>query len=449
MHGAGRLQRSTLAAFALPAVMQGFVAQPIYLLLQGVYAKHTTLALAALGTAVLVVRVFDAVIDPLIGWLSDRWYARSGSRKPWLLAGAAVSLLGLWQLYRPAADVSLPGFTTWYMTAFLGWTMIEVPYRAWSLDLRTDYAERARIQTWLGFAGMAGTVCFFLTPYLSHVAGITATSEVDFATLGVAALLLAVLLPFASLVAVTRVGDGERRAVTTSDNWHALARSIVGNRPLLYFLLCYSVIGLTGGVAQGCLFLYLDAYLGLGSSVAAIFLLALPLGLAATPLWGWACARFQKHRTWAVALALMGLAYLTLSWVRPGSASVWLVSAIFGAIFFCYAAIGVAAPAILGDIVDYGRVRFGYDRAGLYFAVYTMIVKAVAGLGVALGLYLLEHFGFVAGVAAQSATGKFGVHFTISYLPALGLVTMAAMLWRFPLDRRRHAELQSRQEEFA
>ena len=76
---ASRLPLGTILLFALPALLVGFMHGPEQQI-QGIYAKYAGLALAALAMATLLTRAFDAVTYPLIGYLSDLTYARTGTR---------------------------------------------------------------------------------------------------------------------------------------------------------------------------------------------------------------------------------------------------------------------------------------------------------------------------------------------------------------------------------
>src|SRR5512145_807209 len=96
----GALKRSILSAFTLPTlvlfVMHGPEGQ-----IQSIYAKHAGVALTALAAAMLLSKMFDAITYPLIGYLSDKTYARRGTRKDWVVVGCLVSVLGVWKLMSP------------------------------------------------------------------------------------------------------------------------------------------------------------------------------------------------------------------------------------------------------------------------------------------------------------------------------------------------------------
>ena len=103
----------------------------------------------------------------------------------------------------------------------------------------------------------------------------------------------------------------------------------------------------------------------------------------------------------------------------------------------------VAFPAMMGDIADYGRVKFGHDRTGTYFAFFTMAQKAIGGVGVSLGLFVAAWFGFDATVLEQSADGIFGMKLSMAYVPALAALITVPAIWLFPINKARQEELQA------
>lgn len=430
-----QLSRGLLLTFALPAIMQGFTHTAAGQVLPGIYAKHFGLSLSALGVAVLICKIFDAVTDPIIGVWSDATRRRSGSRKGWVLCGALITAVALWFLLRPPQDVTIVYFTALYLAVYAGWTITEIPYRAWSLELTGDYAGRTRIAVWLLVMALTGAILVFLVPMASQQLGLAPTQEITPKTLAVCALLIAFGLPLFALGAVLRVPDGEYSVEPQRESWSNLLRSVVRNRPLLYLNGVFLLQSLAAGMTNGVAFLYIDVHMGLGDKVAVLLLITVPVAVCAAPLWGWLCNRYEKHRTWAVAMAGGALMSALMGLVPPSDAAFAPLAALMLLNFFFGAASGVAMPSLLGDVVDYGRLTFGRDRAGVYFSFYTLIQKAVTGAGMGLGLVLLDIFGFQAGGGEQTAAGTFGIRFAFAFLPGAIALVAVPFLLRFPIDR--------------
>ena len=164
--------RSTLAAYAAPAVPLAVLGLPLYVYVPAWYGEQLGLALA--GTLLLLARVSDVLTDPLVGALGDRLRLGLGARRALMLAGTTLLLLAVEALFRPALPVSGGWLLFASVIAYLGWTLVQLPYAAWGAELSPDYHERSRITSareagmivgtvrarrWTGWPGCSGGCC--------------------------------------------------------------------------------------------------------------------------------------------------------------------------------------------------------------------------------------------------------------------------------------------------
>ena len=103
----------------------------------------------------------------------------------------------------------------------------------------------------------------------------------------------------------------------------------------------------------------------------------------------------------------------------------------------------VVVYTMSADIVDYGRLHTGQDHGGLYGSMFAFLQKSVIGVASALGLALVAAFGFDATADVQTTTAAIGITFAFAVLPALGLFGAAAIIWNYPLNKRRVGEIQA------
>lgn len=439
---AGPIPNRTLILFVLPTLMIGFMHGPEGAV-QGIYAKYGGLALTALAAAFLLTRVFDAVTYPLIGYWSDRSFARTGSRRAWILGGAAISVVGMWFLYRPPPGVSIYYYGVWSAVTYLGWKMSEIPYLAWSYGLSRDYAQRARIQTWRMMASLFGNILFFSMPFLAKGLGMSETTDVNLGTLGITAMVCAAFLPVTFLLAVAYVPGGEaglpsateQRGLTVMQTLGAMRR----NGALLRLLAAFAPMSFCSGMASGVSFLFIDAYLKQGEIFAAVSVLALLLTFLGIPLWGSLAMRFERHKVWAVSLVTCALAYSGLALTPPAWAGPALF-VLYPLATLCIVGV-IVALTMVGDIVDYGRLQTGEDLAGTYAAAIAFLQKSVQSVSAAAGLALVGWFGFDPAAALQSESGALGIRLVAVVIPALGMGCAAAIIWSFPLTREKMAEI--------
>ena len=102
-----------------------------------------------------------------------------------------------------------------------------------------------------------------------------------------------------------------------------------------------------------------------------------------------------------------------------------------------FAIFPVAAPAVLADVIDYARLRYGADYGGSYFAIYNVFYKSLANVGAAAALGAIGIAGFDAQAATQLQAGTTVLLLVFCGIPALLLAAAAPFIWRFPIDARR------------
>ncbi|MDB4309257.1 MFS transporter, partial [Porticoccaceae bacterium] len=128
--------------YALPVLGTIFLFGPIAIV-QGIYAKYFGLSLAVIASLVLATRLLDALTDPLIGYLSDRAQAHTGTRKVFIAIGAVLFLVSAYYLFVPVDPASINKDTTvsgtYFFIAFfffyLGLTLFDIPHLSWGAEL--------------------------------------------------------------------------------------------------------------------------------------------------------------------------------------------------------------------------------------------------------------------------------------------------------------------------
>jgi len=140
-----QLSLGQVAMYPLPYIMVGVFFTPIHTALPGIYAKHFGLGLSVIATAMFVGRLFDAVTDPLIGYASDAYHARTGTRKPFVVIGGLFFVLCTYFLCVPPENVSAAYFTGWLFVFYLAFTMFEIPHMTWGGELTSNATEKNKV----------------------------------------------------------------------------------------------------------------------------------------------------------------------------------------------------------------------------------------------------------------------------------------------------------------
>ena len=150
----GKLRMALYGLVNLPTSIVGL---PISLYIPAFYSQNLGLSLAAVGALIALSRISDVVTDPLIGVASDKLRSRFGRRKPWMVLGMPLKVLSLWMLFVPDSEFAVnlwhalggENITNlylfiWISLLYLGFTIVDLPYRAWGAELSPDYDERSR-----------------------------------------------------------------------------------------------------------------------------------------------------------------------------------------------------------------------------------------------------------------------------------------------------------------
>ncbi len=448
MGAAARLSRSTLAFYAFPAFALAMPTIPVYVYLPTYYADTVGLGLSATGAALLAARLLDVVTDPMVGVLSDRWRSRWGRRRPWILVGALLAALGLLQLFQPETGVGPSYLLIWAMVLYVGWTLVAVPYTAWGAELSDDYHERSRITGGREAAMIIGILAAGAVPAL--VAGVGGSEEEGLAAVAWLAILIgaptiALLLwrvPEPNIAADDGAGKRPAGAVASNGSrWHAIME-IPANRPFLRLLSAWFVNGLANGFPAVLFPLYLQHVLAAGpvarGGLIMVYFLA---GVAAIPLWLWLSRRQGKHKAWCIAMAVACAAFVWVPLLGPGDIALFVVICIVTGM-----ALGAdlaLPPAMQADVVDLDVLRTGRQRAGVFFALWSMATKLALACAVGIAFPLLDLFGFdPGGINAEHTLLALAMIYAL--FPTLLKVGAIALIWRHPLDARRQGIIRRR-----
>ena len=426
------LPTGALVAYSLPLFALHFSVAPIMSILQGIYAKHYGLELTAIAFVLIIARVFDGVTDPLIGYFSDRTRAR----KPFALVGGGLFVISAYFLFSPPESVSVGYFLFWYLAFFLSLTLFEIPHLSWGAELAPGYEERSRLYTTRGFFLIAGQTAFYALPYVPILPGNEFTPE----TLRLAVFMSAILTVVSLYWMARAVPDkmAQHRMERPRENIRYVLRAIYKNNPLLIFVAAQSLSGFGMGMWVGLLFIYLDTYLQLGEGAAAFFLIGNLFSLASLAFWLGFANRVGKARAWAASTVSFLVLIAAMGVLEPG-VGFWIPLFIMCAFYFANGCMHVVAPSILADTVDYGKLKFGGDRAGTYFAFFALLGKVNAGVGAGAALAIAGLYEYDPTLLQNTAEAVFGLKLAFVVAPLFFMAASLIFILMTPITRERHA----------
>ncbi len=393
-------------------------------------------ALAA--NALLIGKVWDAVNDPLFGWISDRTQSRFGKRRVYMIFGAlplAVAIMLLWFVPYGLAQFWI---FVWIAFTFIlfdtCWTLTNVPYYALTAELTDDYDERASLTAYrMVLAVPAYIVGAALTPAL---VGLFADKRSGYFVVGIAYGILAAIALW-----VAAAGLKERPHISQNKSETSIRASFQAtfkNRPFLQLILAYFVANISFALVKTLMVYYIIYHLQMESQVPVVmFLLLACVAIFLFP-WKFVSEKLDKGPAYAVGLGIGGLA-VAATFFLPNQPTPWIyVIAIIAG--FGFSAQWVFPWAMVPDVVDYDRLETGEYRGGMYYGVWGLVTKFSEALGIAGSGWLLSFYGYVPNVA-QSAHTLFGIRLFFGPIPFFFfLIALPLLIW-FPITRKKHLEL--------
>lgn len=417
------LSRFTLAAYALPAFALAALYLPLFTYVTPFYAQERGVDLAALGAAWIVIRMFDAVSDPVMGWLSDRTPARLGRRRVWLGLSVPLILLAVWQAFVPPEDAGLAHAVLWLFLLTLGWTMAQTPYAAWGAEIANTYDERTRVTGWREAVVLIGTLAATIV-YVGPGGGGTGLIAV--------AVLVGIALPLTVLIATLKVPERTDNAARL--DLKAGYRAMAANMPFRRVLAAWFLNGLANGLPVTLFLFFTQDRLGMDEETAGLmFVLYFTAAVLAIPVWTWAARRIGKHRAWSVAMIYACCIFATALMLEEGDVIPFaIISVLTGLAFGADLSL---PPAIQADVIEVDTQKTGARRAGLFFAIWQVATKAALALSSGVALILLGQSGFEAG-GANTADSLWTLTVLYAGVPIVFKLASVALMWRFPLDRK-------------
>jgi Na+/melibiose symporter-like transporter len=388
-------------AYGMPGLGAGYM----YLLMSLYVMKFSTdvllIAPAVMGVIFSISRIWDAVSDPIAGYLSDRTTFKFGRRRTWMLLSFIPISFGFLAVFSPPESMQGQSLDLWMMIAILSFysaiTLFNVPHMALGAELSEDYHERTRLFGVRHIGFTLGSILSLVSMSLLISEENSPTGDVrelagNLAFLAVAAMSLMIFF------SVSRLKENPEFQNRVNKNPFKAFRDVWVN-PHAKILIIVLFIENLGGAVIGVLTLYVTQYIVEAPAWAPLIIFAymLPSALS-VPLWIPLSKRFGKIRLWVFSLALTGISFGGI-FIIPFLDSVtdrlivmFIGATLGGMAAGCGGAIG---PSVKGDVIDYDEYLTGERKEGSYFAALNFVFKSATGIMLLVTGFVLQFSGFI------------------------------------------------------
>ena len=439
-----RLSIPTKLGFAVGDFGFNIVWQGTAMFLMYVYTDVFGIAPTVAGIIYMVALVWDAVFDPIVGVLADRTRTRWGRYRPWIFIGAlpmAVSYaLAYWNPgLTGVALIAWVAFTHCFLrTAF---ALSNIPFSSLQARVSGDSRERTTLagMRMLG-AGAGGLSVALLGPAIVHSLSTDESQGYFFAGIIGGAVTFFALLYVVLVIREPKEELAVKKEPVAGDVG-AFFKQLIHNDPLARIFIVLIVISLALTMFSKNILYYFKYVLQAPPGAESIALVMTPVALILlVPVWVMLANRTSKRTAWMIAsaFAAAGYASLYLNPVREVGITYLLISLVsIGSSGF-----GVLIWSMLPDTVEWGEVKLGVRHEAKAFGFSAFAQKAALGLNALIVGVMLEAIGYVPNQAQTPETLK-GITSIMTLVPLAGVIVAVATMWRYPIDAKRHAELQA------
>lgn len=381
--------------------------------------------MAVASTIMMVAKIWDAITDPLMGFISDNTRGRYGRRKPYMVVGGVLLIIGIFLLFLPVEQWGIisaenqAGLVAWMVIMYLLWntfsTITMVPYCSMSSDISPSFKERNNANTVkLVFNAVASGLAYVL-PLLFIEALIAPTDEgyLFMPKIDATEFWLAICLIFGTLFGGGLILCGifvkERIKATTPKEKFNFKQFIKNyaepykNKSYRWHIAMYvAAFTCLDMISALAVYYATDVWAGrtlFGMDMSSLFIIA-PLMVAAVimfPLARYVMDKKSKQFAFRMGLPAYIIAGIMLAVMDPSWAPPVLVPIVSLLMGFGFGGAQMMPWIIFPDTVDVGQMATGERSTGTYSGMMTLARKIAGALGVGLVGWILGGVGYVEG----------------------------------------------------
>lgn len=432
------------AGYGIGDAAANFIFQTMLVFQLAFYTDTFGIAAGAAGTLFLVVRVWDAIFDPMMGVVADRTNTRWGKFRPWVLwtavpFGITAFLAFTTPPFGPQGKLIYAYVT--YIALMMVYSANNLPYSALSGVITGDLQERTSLSSYrFVFAMSAAFVIQGLALPMVKYFGQGDSAKGYQMTMGVFSVLAIVFFVVTFMTTKERVQPDPAQKSSVRQDFADLTK----NGPWLTVFMLTIFVFVTLAMRGGVMLYYFKYYVnredlfsffnvcGLGATIVGV--------VGSAPL----ARRFGKRDVFIAGLALTVVFTALFGIFSPTNIPGMFVDEMLRQLAY-----GFTIPllwAMMADVADYSEWKNRRRATAIVFSGIVFALKAGLGFGGAIGGWVLSSYGYVPNVA-QSAHALQGIRLATSLFPAATFLIGLVCLFFYRIDK--HLEIQITDELFA
>ena len=414
------------------------------------------------GFVMIFPRLFDAITDPIMGFISDNTKSKWGRRRQYVFLGAiimGISFIVMWQLHKESTiDYNFTYFLSWSLLFYVGLTIFSVPYVAMGYEMSDDFHERTNI---MAVAQFIGQWAWVIAPWF----WVIMDDQKFFESSEIAVRELAIWVGLVCMIFALIPAIFIKSKSTLNQNYDSITFKNILKSLHTIFVINFGQAFKIKAFRKLCVatFLIFNAFNTVAAFTYFIVVFFLFNGVTGPDgAWWWPTLfgsvgalvttflvipvvtilsnKVGKKKAFIISQSISIIGYIMLWFLFiPGKPYMFL----FALPFFSFGIGGLFTlmMSMTADVIDLDELNTGKRREGVFGAIYWWMVKFGFGIAGGLSGVILSIIGWESGGATQSAEALFGLRLFFSGLPILGTLGAIYVMRDYEITEEKAKEI--------
>ncbi|MGC6468233.1 MAG: MFS transporter [Chitinophagales bacterium] len=398
-------------------------------------------------------RIFDAITDPIMGFISDNTKSKWGRRRQYVFIGGLImglSFIFMWQIFKEdGLEYNFWYFLSWSIVFYLGLTIFSVPYVAMGYEMSDDFHERTSIMAiaqWIGQWAWVIAPLFWIIMYdpewfpspdvaarrlaiwvaipctiFALIPAIfirsRSTLEEDYEPLNAANIGNSLVKIFESFVEAFKMSEFRKLCGATFLIFNAFNTAAA----LTFFVIVYTLFNGDAG-ASGIWVSMFGCCGALGTTFIVI------------PTVAWLSRQYGKKRAFMISQGISLIGYVMLYFLFiPGKPWMYLYALPFFS--FGIGSLFTIMMSMTADVIDVDELNTGKRREGIFGAIYWWMVKVGFAIAGTLSGLVITWLGFNPDLPTLEQQGAVdGLHAFFCFFPMAGTIIAMVIMSKYSIS---------------
>lgn len=402
------------------------------------------IAVGLAGIVIMIGKIWDAVTDPMVGYLSDRTKSRCGRRRPYIFFGSFPLFLAMTVMFTNPGFSTQAGLFIWAVLIFCllstAFTLVNIPYSSLTPELTQDYNERTTLNGYRSIFMVIGTLLG--AGAALPIVGAFPGRKLGFSVMGAifgAVMMVTALITFFTVREPKKAVGKARMGFLTS------YLKVFKNKPFVVLLITF-VLHITAVTVVSGILVYYFKYIFQNEPMTTIALLILLVtAMICIPVSVLIAKKFGKKITYGAGMLIIAVSCIVIFSVGH------VLGMIFVFVMMIIAGIGLSTTyvipwSMIPDTVEHDYVETGERREGAHYGIWTFIAKIGQALAIGLSGLILSLTGYMPDVA-QRGTALLGIRLLIGPVTAVIFLASIIALSFYPINEEKYNHIMNRVRE--